>query len=90
MAELCNVHSCLNFLFFETRKKRDLYIWMGRAPAGPCIKFRVENIHTTDELKMTGNCLKGSRPMISFDASFEAETHLKLIKETLVSAFNVP
>lgn len=24
-------------------------------------------VHTMDELKMTGNCLKGSRPLLSFD-----------------------
>jgi ribosome biogenesis protein BRX1 len=47
-------------------------------------------MHTTGELKMTGNSLKGSRPIISFDASFEAFSHLKLIKEILVSSFNVP
>jgi ribosome biogenesis protein BRX1 len=34
-----------------------------------------------DELKMTGNCLKGSRPILSFDKNFESEPHLILIKE---------
>lgn len=24
-------------------------------------------VHTMDELKLTGNCLKGSRPVLSFD-----------------------
>jgi len=63
---------------------------MGRAPNGPSIKFRAENIHTTGELKMSGNCLKGSRPILSFDSSFDAHSHLKLIKEVIVSGFNVP
>lgn len=63
---------------------------MGKAPNGPSIKFRVENIHTLDELKITGNCLKGSRPILSFDGSFDANAHLKLIKELIVSGFNVP
>ena len=63
---------------------------MGRVPGGPSVKFRVENIHLTDELKMSGNCLKGSRPILSFDASFDANTHLKLIKEIAISSFNVP
>ncbi len=84
------MHTATNFLFFETRKKRDLYLWLGRANSGPTIKFRIENIHTSEELKMTGNCLKNSRPILSFDASFDTQTHLKLIKESLVSAFNVP
>ena len=38
---------------------------------GPSAKFRIENIHTTDELKMSGNCLKGSRAVLSFDGSFD-------------------
>jgi len=25
------------------------------------------SVHTMSELKMTGNCLKGSRPLLSFD-----------------------
>ncbi|KAJ8305682.1 hypothetical protein KUTeg_016227 [Tegillarca granosa] len=39
-------------------------------PKGPSVKFLVENIHTMSELKMTGNCLKGSRPLLSFDKIF--------------------
>jgi len=79
--ELCQLNSCNNVLFFECRKKRDVYLWMGKAPNGPSVKFHVENstsnfcqkklillVHTTDELKMTGNCIKGSRPLLSFDA----------------------
>jgi ribosome biogenesis protein BRX1 len=30
---------------------------------------------------MTGNCLKGSRPILSFDKNFESEPYLVLIKE---------
>ena len=37
-------------------------------PSGPSAKFLVENIHTLEELKLTGNCLKGSRPLLNFDA----------------------
>lgn len=33
------------------------------------------------ELKMTGNCLKSSRPLLSFDKSFDSEPHLALLKE---------
>ena len=36
-----------------------------------------------DELKLTGNHLKGSRPVLSFDAAFDAEPHLQLIREML-------
>lgn len=45
--------------------------------------MHVQNIHTMDELKMTGNCLKGSRPVLSFDKAFEDKPHWKLLKEML-------
>lgn len=34
-----------------------------------------------DELKLTGNHLKGSRPVLSFDGAFDQEPHLQLLKE---------
>lgn len=58
-------------------------MWLAKSPSGPSIKFQVSNIHTSDELKLTGNCLKWSRPLLSFDGGFETEPHLKLIKEMM-------
>ncbi|KAI9716929.1 MAG: hypothetical protein M1812_005078 [Candelaria pacifica] len=43
-----------------------------------------------EELHFTGNCLKGSRPILSFDASFDKAPHLLLIKELLMHIFGVP
>lgn len=43
-----------------------------------------------DELKMTGNCLKGSRPLLSFDKGFEERPHFALIKEMFTQMFGVP
>ena len=57
---------------------------------GPSIKFHITNIHTMDELKMTGNCMKGSRPISSFDNSFDTIDHLKLVKELFVDVFGTP
>ncbi len=57
---------------------------------GPSIKFHITNIHTMDELKMTGNCMKGSRPILSFDKSFDAMDHLKLVKHVLIDVFGTP
>ena len=48
------------------------------------------NIHTTNELKMTGNCLKGSRPLLSFDENFNSSPHWKLIKEMFIQTMGVP
>lgn len=43
-----------------------------------------------EELNFTGNCLKGSRPILSFDASFDIEPHLRIIKELFLHIFGVP
>src|SRR4051794_13981850 len=47
-------------------------------------------VHTMEELHFTGNCLKGSRPILSFDASFDREPHLRLLKELFLHIFSVP
>lgn len=39
---------------------------------------------------MTGNHLKGSRTVLSFDASFDQAPHSQLMKEMLKQTFNVP
>ncbi|BFZ53160.1 Ribosome bioproteinsis protein brx1 [Savitreella phatthalungensis] len=88
--ELAELYNCNNILFFEARKHQDLYLWVAKAPNGPCFKLHVQNLHTMDELNLTGNCLRGSRPIISFDATFDAKPHLQVLKELLSQVFNVP
>lgn len=80
-------------MYFEARKKRDLYMWLSATPSGPSVRFHVVNAHTMDELRLTGNCLKGSRPILSFDRSFDDEEgapHLRLMRELLGRAFAPP
>lgn len=43
-----------------------------------------------EELNFTGNALKGSRPILSFDAAFDQTPAMKLIKEVLLHIFGVP
>lgn len=43
--------------------------------------MHVQNVHTMDELKMTGNCLKGSRGLVSFDSAFDETEWGRLVKE---------
>ncbi|CAL8579578.1 Ribosome bioproteinsis protein brx1 [Xanthoria parietina] len=88
--ELADLYNCNNVLFFEARKGKDLYIWMSKAPNGPTIKCHMQNLHTTSELHFPGNCLRGSRPILSFDAKFNSAPHLILIKELLTHVFGVP
>lgn len=47
-------------------------------------------VHTMEELKMTGNCLKGSRHILSFDKNFESTPHWMLMKELFTQVFGIP
>ena len=88
--ELALLKSCNNVLFFESRKHTDLYLWCSRAGVGPSVKFHVQNVHTMAEVKMTGNCMKHSRPLLIFDAAFDSAPHLQLIKALLHTALGAP
>lgn len=88
--EIAELRNCNKVLFFDMKKKRDLYLWMASVPDGPTVKFLVENLHTMEELKLTGNCLRGSRPLLSFDTKFDDEPHWKLIKELFTQIFGTP
>ncbi|GAB5362386.1 hypothetical protein AAMO2058_000792400 [Amorphochlora amoebiformis] len=88
--EVCDMKNCNNCIFFEARKGRDLYMWMAKTPEGPSVKFLVENLHTMSELKLTGNCLKGSRPILFFDKTFDTTPTYKLLKEMFIQIFGSP
>lgn len=93
MNEIAGTKSCNTTVFFEVRKKRDLFLWLSHTPTGPSVKFHVVNVHTMDELRLTGNCLKGSRAILSFDRAFDDEAaapHLALVKELLSQVFATP
>lgn len=88
--EMCEMKHCDKALLFEGRHKRDLYMWLSHSPNGPSAKFLIESLSTMGELRLTGNCLKGSRPLLSFNEEFTKESHLKVIKELLTQVFGVP
>ncbi|NWY02497.1 BRX1 protein, partial [Nothoprocta ornata] len=115
--EVCEMKNCNKCIFFEAKKKQDLYMWLSNAPQGPSAKFLVQNsefksfglfvffsvhfclntkmfliivVHTLAELKMTGNCLRGSRPLLSFDPTFDKEPHYALLKELFIQIFSTP
>lgn len=90
--DIAEIRSCNTVLFLECRKRQDAYLWMGKVgqSSGPSVRFHVSNIHTMDELRLTGNCMKGSRPVLSFDESFGRVEHLKILKELFVDVFGTP
>ncbi|KAI1269677.1 ribosome biogenesis protein BRX1 [Xylariaceae sp. FL1019] len=90
LCELAELYNCNNIMFFEARKGQDLYLWIAKAPNGPTVKFHITNIHTMEELAFNGNCLKGSRPILSFDSAFDTEPHLQVIKQLFLQVFGVP
>ncbi|KAG6865937.1 hypothetical protein C0991_010438 [Blastosporella zonata] len=83
LPELADLNNCNNALYFEARRHEDLYLWAAKTPNGPSIKMHVQNVHTMDELKMTGNCLKGSRGLLSFDKGFDDTEWGRLTKEII-------
>ncbi|XP_022807875.1 ribosome biogenesis protein BRX1 homolog [Stylophora pistillata] len=88
--EVCEMKNCFKCVFFEMRKGQDLYMWFSCTPQGPSAKFLVENVHTMDELKLTGNALKGSRPILSFDQHFDKTPQHSLLKEMFIQIFSTP
>lgn len=84
LPELADLNNCNNTLYFEARRHEDLYLWAAKTPNGPSIKMHVQNVHTMDELKLTGNCLKGSRGLVSFDKAFDETGWGRLTKELFV------
>eukprot|EP00904_Undaria_pinnatifida_P006005 jgi/Undpi1/2534/HiC_scaffold_13.g05913.m1 len=87
---IAEIKSCNSCVFLECRKKTDLYLWAGKTPGGPSAKFHVLNVHTMDELKLTGNSMLGSRPLLNFDAKFNQTPHWKVVKGILMDIFNTP
>jgi len=88
--EVAEMKNCDRCVFFEMRKKKDLYMWVSNIPHGPSARFLVENVHTMDELKLAGNCLKGSRPILSFDKKFDESLHATILKKMFTEIFGTP
>jgi len=88
--EICEMKNCNMSMFFEMRKKLDLFMWLSMVPNGPSARFLVQNVHTMDEMRLTGNHLKSSRPLVTFNKAFDEQPHLSLIKELLKQMFATP
>jgi ribosome biogenesis protein BRX1 len=92
IGEICEMRSCNNAVYFEHHKSKYCYVYFAGMPVGPTIKFQVYNVHTLNELRLSGNCLKGSRPLLHFDAAFNDETkpQLFVMKNMFQRVFGVP
>lgn len=90
LIELCDLHQCNSVMYVDPHRQDVTYLWVGQAPHGPSIKMQLTNVHTADEVRMAGNCLKYSRPLLHFDRDFELQPHLRVMKSLLHMAFNTP
>lgn len=88
--EIAEMKSCNQTIYLECRKRQDLYMYLGKTPQGPSAKFQLVNVHTMDELKLTGNCMLGSRPLLNFDSGFDSTPHWQVIRTLLADAFGTP
>lgn len=88
--EVAGLSNCDKCLYFENRKGRVLYLWASNIRGGPTAKFYVTGVQTMADIKLIGNCLKGSRSILSFDDKFDKAPHLSLLKELFTQIFNVP
>ncbi|TMW66117.1 hypothetical protein Poli38472_003882 [Pythium oligandrum] len=88
--EIAEIKGCNTTIFLEARKRQDLYMWVSRVGTGPSVRFLVQNVHTMDELKMTGNALAGSRPILTFDKAFDESPHLQVIKKLFTQVWGTP
>jgi len=90
ITEIADLAGCKLALYFEARKMKDLYLWAAATDGGPSVKFLVEKIKSMNDLRLTGNCLLGSRAILSFDAGFDEAPHLQLLKRLFTSIFAIP
>ena len=88
--ELAMLKQCNNVLYLESRKHSDLYLWLSRAAVGPSVKCLLQAVHTMSEVKLTGNCLKHSRPLLVWDAAFDSAPHWRLLKSLLHQCLGSP
>ena len=90
LVEIAELSGCKVALYLEARKMRDLYLWVGSVEHGPSVKFLVQQVRPMRDLRLTGNCLLGSRPVLSFDGGFEAAPQFQLLKRLLSELFAPP
>ncbi|KAL1525342.1 hypothetical protein AB1Y20_020202 [Prymnesium parvum] len=90
IGEIAEDRGCRFAVYFETRKKKDLYIWMGATEHGPSVKFLVSQIRPLRDMRLTGNCLLGSRPILSFDAQFDSSPQHCVLKQLFIEVFATP
>ncbi|CDJ62869.1 ribosome biogenesis protein brix, putative [Eimeria necatrix] len=89
IAELCQLRSCNSVLYLEQRKN-DALLHVAKVPLGPTFIGRLMNVETLSELRLSGNCLLHSRPLLIFGSEFDGDPHYRVLKELFVQVFGTP
>lgn len=93
LTEIAADRFCDTVGVFETRHKRvssECYFWIATMPNGPSINFFVSDAQSIENLRLIGNSLKGSRPILQFDPRFNDGGILEIAKWSLQRLFSVP
>ncbi|KAF1760013.1 hypothetical protein GCK72_008259 [Caenorhabditis remanei] len=61
--EIAEMKNCTKVMYFESRKRKDTYLWMSNVEKGPSIKFLVHNVHTMKELKIYARNVEDEKEM---------------------------
>jgi len=88
--EIAELRGCNNCIFIDAKSQSEVIFWVVKAPNGPSVKFQMFNPKPSGNFEFIGNCLLGSRPIVTFDAHFESTPYWKLIKELLSQVFSTP
>jgi ribosome biogenesis protein BRX1 len=76
-------------LFLPAHFEDNMWMWLVRLPHGPSVRFQAINLHTIAELNFEHELRRVRHPcLVSFDRAFDAEPHLRLIREMLRAAFS--
>lgn len=65
-------------------------MWMSNSDGGPSMKFLIKTFEMCENFKYTGNCLKGSRPLLSFSADFDERAEFRFARTMFTQIFGVP
>lgn len=81
---------CDTIFLLETNNKTDSYFWAARTHEGPSVRMAMREGVSIRDLRQLGNCLKGSRPIITIDPELKQHPQTNLATELLIRVFSVP
>ncbi|TRY65199.1 hypothetical protein DNTS_009425 [Danionella cerebrum] len=80
---VCEIKNCNKCIFFEAKKKQDLYMWISNVPHGPSAKFLVQNAHGEGRRKVSDlpNAAESSSVLLPETLEESDERRLKKEKQ---------